>query len=65
MEERCGMTWRLGIAGCGVVVGGQLLGAGSGFVRKWWWVLDQGVLDKGNFVLEGRGRCTCRIFWAA
>jgi len=28
---------------------------GERFARKWWWVLDQGVLDTGNFWREARG----------
>lgn len=34
---------------------------GVGFVRKWWWVLDQGVLDKGNFWRGVRGEGGLRL----
>jgi hypothetical protein len=34
---------------------------GVGFVRKWWWVLDQGVLDKGNFWRGVRGEGRLRL----
>jgi hypothetical protein len=34
---------------------------GERFVRKWWWVLDQGVLNVGNFWREARGEGPLRI----
>lgn len=42
-------------------MGGQWPGTGSGFVRKWWWVLDQGVLDNGNFLGGVRGEGTLHL----
>jgi hypothetical protein len=34
---------------------------GVNFVRKWWWVVDQGVLDKGNFWRGVRGEVPLRL----
>ena len=34
---------------------------GAGFVRKWWWILDQAVLDKGNFWRGVRGEGALRL----
>jgi Domain of unknown function (DUF3425) len=34
---------------------------GERFARKWWWVLDQGVLDRANFWRAVRGERALRI----
>jgi hypothetical protein len=34
---------------------------GVGFVRKWWWILDQGALDKGNFWKGVRGEGALKL----
>ncbi|KAE9365607.1 hypothetical protein N431DRAFT_387927 [Stipitochalara longipes BDJ] len=34
---------------------------GVRFVRRWWWILDQGVLDRGNFWRGVRGEEALRL----